>query len=119
MLVVLRVCLTFGHLSSASRFARACSIGAVHGVALHIVHAANGRPLRLIRINGRSVWGFVRCDSLRIRGKMLGGRWYSMSGILHEGRKTQGFAMSTHHGVCSWSHGGLECKLHKPTFYRL
>jgi hypothetical protein len=56
LLAVLCVCVTFGHLSSASRFVRACSIGAVHGVALHIVQVAKGRPLRLMRINGRSIF---------------------------------------------------------------
>ena len=55
LLAVFCVCVTFGHLSSASRFVRACSVGAVHGVALHIVHVAKGRPLRLMRINGRSI----------------------------------------------------------------
>jgi hypothetical protein len=49
------VCVTFEHLSSASRFARACSVGAVQGVALQIVQVAKGRPLRFMRINGRSV----------------------------------------------------------------
>ena len=59
-LVVFCVCVTFeGHLSSASRFARACSIGDVQGVALHTVHVAKGRPLRLMRINGRSRCGFL------------------------------------------------------------
>jgi hypothetical protein len=53
------VCVTFEHLSSASRFARACSVGAVQGVALQIVQVAKGRPLRFMRINGRS-GGFVR-----------------------------------------------------------
>lgn len=57
-LAVFCVCVTFeGHLSSASRFARACSIGDVQGVALHTVHVAKGRPLRLMRINGRSRCG--------------------------------------------------------------
>lgn len=86
MLVVLRVCVTFGHLSSASRFARECSIGAVHGVALHIVHVANGRPLRLIRINGRSVWAFVRLYSWKFRGKVFDIRY----SILPVDRKTKG-----------------------------
>lgn len=49
-------CVTFddGDLSSASRFRRACSVGASQGVALQIEHVAKGRPLRLMRINGRS-----------------------------------------------------------------
>ena len=59
-LAVFCVCVTFGHLSSASRFARACSIGDVQGVALHIAHIAKGRPLRLMRISGRSGWFLSR-----------------------------------------------------------
>lgn len=49
-------CVTFedGDLSSASRLSRACSVGASQGVALQIEQVAKGRPLRLMRINGRS-----------------------------------------------------------------
>ena len=48
-------CVTFdGCFSSASRFWRACSVGEEHGVALQIEQVAKGRPLRLMRINGRS-----------------------------------------------------------------
>lgn len=49
-------CVTFedGDLSSASRLSRACSVGASQGVELQIEQVAKGRPLRLMRINGRS-----------------------------------------------------------------
>lgn len=69
-LAVFCVCVTFGHLSSASRFARACSIGAVQGVALHTVHVAKGRPLRLMRINGRS--SYMVSVRTRTRGGYTG-----------------------------------------------
>jgi hypothetical protein len=54
-------CVTFedGDLSSASRLRRACSVGAEQGVAWQIEHVAKGRPLRLMRINGRSVVGSI------------------------------------------------------------
>lgn len=55
-------CVTFeGDLSSASRLARSCSVGAEHGVVWQMEQVAKGRPLPLMRINGRSGSGVSLC----------------------------------------------------------
>lgn len=51
-----------------SRFWRACSVGDEHGVALQRLQVANGRPLRFMRINGRSdgMWMFALAEARKV-----------------------------------------------------
>ena len=78
--------------NSASRLSLLCVSGSLHGVQWQTGQVEKGRPLRFMRVNGRS-------------SSMLIGIWYEVALLEDE----------EYHDVYSSWLDGHECKLHKPT----